>query len=378
MLRNGKYIVFTPFFPSKKSHNGSYIFDQINEIRNQTNFDIRVIKIVSIFSFESDYEYNGFKVNIFKVIDFPSFIFPGSFNYLNKIRILKFIELMNVKDIAILHGHTSYPSAFLLNCISDQFICKTIIQHHGLDVLQLLFGRNSFIRRVQTKYIISRSIKQLNKIDLNIGVSQAVLDSLNVFPNYNPKSELVLYNGVDLSLFFDRNMIKGDFFKIGCIANFLKTKDHMTLIRACELLIISGINIKLELIGSGPTLSSCKSYVKRNNLDSKIFFLKEKPHHEMNDFYNSLNLFVLPSFYEALGCVYMESWATNTPFIGVEGQGISEIVVDPKCMLIKKRDHNDLQNKILFFVNNSIQFKFDNSFSLKQTIGAFLNFDIFK
>ena len=48
----------------------------------------------------------------------------------------------------------------------------------------------------------------------------------------------------------------------------------------------------------------------------------------MNNFYNSIDLFVLPSYYEALGCVYLESWATHTPFVGVEGQGISELIID--------------------------------------------------
>ena len=50
MLNQGTYLVVTPFFPTMGSHNGSFIYDQINEIRNQANFDIRVIKVVSLFS----------------------------------------------------------------------------------------------------------------------------------------------------------------------------------------------------------------------------------------------------------------------------------------------------------------------------------------
>ena len=66
---------------------GSYIFDQINEIRNQSDFTIEVIKVVSFFSGENDYEYKGFKVKIFKVLDLPFFIFPGLFNSINKKRL---------------------------------------------------------------------------------------------------------------------------------------------------------------------------------------------------------------------------------------------------------------------------------------------------
>ena len=62
-------MVVTPFFPSKESFVGSYIFDQVNEIKNQTNFNIQIIKVVSIFSSEKDYEFKGFNVHIFKIID---------------------------------------------------------------------------------------------------------------------------------------------------------------------------------------------------------------------------------------------------------------------------------------------------------------------
>ena len=50
----------TPFFPSNKCYVGSYIFDQLNEIRKQSNLEIELVKIVSIFSNEKDY--------IFKVV----------------------------------------------------------------------------------------------------------------------------------------------------------------------------------------------------------------------------------------------------------------------------------------------------------------------
>ena len=60
MNKNGTYLVITPFFPSNKSFVGSYVYDQITEIKNQSNFSIEIVKVVSYFSFESDYEFNGF------------------------------------------------------------------------------------------------------------------------------------------------------------------------------------------------------------------------------------------------------------------------------------------------------------------------------
>ena len=35
------YLVLTPFFPSDESHVGSYVFDQINEISKQSDFNLK-------------------------------------------------------------------------------------------------------------------------------------------------------------------------------------------------------------------------------------------------------------------------------------------------------------------------------------------------
>ena len=377
MLREGTYLVVTPFFPSKESHHGTYIYDQINEIRNQTNFDIKVIKTVSLSSLELDYEYDGFQVFVLRNINIPFFIFPGLFNFINKSRILGLLDNQNISDVAIVHGHVTYPSAFLSNCIADKFKCKSIIQHHGLDVLQLMHGRVSSFRKLQRRYIIRKGLNELNKIDLNIGVSNRVLAELNNFTRYEPKAQEVLYNGVDTFKFFPKKNQDIQYYTIGCIANFYRSKDHITLIKAVHRLIQSGKKIKLKLIGSGTTLNFCKEYVDKHKISNDIYFLGYKNHIEMNSFYNSIDLFVLPSYYEALGCVYLEAWATQTPFIGVRSQGISELAPMPDYMLINKKDVISLQEKIVYFMDSDIVLEFDQSLSIRNTIQEFLEFNIF-
>ena len=366
--------MITPFFPSNNSFVGSYIFDQVNEIRKQTEFDVRIVKTVSLFSSERDYEFNGFKVSIFKTIDFPFFIFPGLFNKINRKRFLNFLIKKGIENVKYSHSHVTYPASYLV----DDLICKRIVQHHGLDVLQLQNGRSNFIKKNQRKYLIKNSIKQLNKVDLSIGVSRLVLDKLKEFNDYNPKSEYVLYNGVDTSKFYPIEKKKGDVFTIGCIANFWKLKDQITLIKAVGKLHLSAEKIKLRLIGSGPTFNMCLDYVSKNNLNEIIFFEKEIEHEKLNLFYNEIDLFVLPSYFEALGCVYMESWATNTPFIAVKGQGISEIIPDVNKMLFEAENSSQLVEKILFFMNNSFTLKLVNEFDIRNTISNLLLNKIFR
>ena len=375
MNKNDTYLVITPFFPSNESFVGSYVYDQINEIRNQSDFTIEVVKVVSAFSTEKDYEYKGFKVHIFKLLDIPYFILPGLFNSCNKRRFYKLMQKKNITNVSFSHSHVSYPAAYLV----EDLVCKKIVQHHGLDVLQLLNGRSNLIKKLQRNYLIKKTIRQLNKSDLNIGVSELVLNQLREYPTYSPKYELVLYNGVDTSKFYPIEIEKNEIFTIGCVSNFWEIKDQITLIKAVETISLKGEKILLRLIGSGNKLDECCNYVKEHNLDSIISFENEKEHSALNIFYNEIDLFVLPSYYEALGCVYLESWATNTPFIGVEGQGISELLPNNKkdIFLVKLKDPICLQKCISHVMRFNDTIIFDNNYNIQNLIHDFLDHLIF-
>jgi len=367
--------VVTPLFPSNESFVGSYVYDQIYEIKKQSSFSIKIVKVVSYFSSESDYEFNGFKVNIFKTFDFPYFIFPGLFNSYNKRRFSRFLKKKNITNVSFSHSHVSYPAAYLV----EDLICKKIVQHHGLDVLQLLNGRSNIIKKFQKNYLIKRTIRQLNKLDLNIGVSELVLNQLREYPTYSPKGELVLYNGVNTSKFYPIEIEKNEIYTVGCIANFWEIKDQINLIKAIEAISLEGEKILLRLIGSGNKLDECCDYVKEHNLESIISFESNKEHSELNIFYNEIDLFVLPSYYEALGCVYLESWATETPFIGIEGQGISEIIPEGerKNILAEEQSMESLKEKICIAYNNRMSYPFDMTYDIKNTISIFINSSFF-
>tara|TARA_B100001778_G_C18539003_1_gene607351 strand:+ start:60 stop:1211 length:1152 start_codon:yes stop_codon:yes gene_type:complete len=382
MKENKLYIVLTPFFPSNNSHVGSYIFDQVQALNKYSDFEIKVIKTVSIFSFEKDYIYNNIQVHIFKVLDFPFFILPGFFNKINGLRFNKFI-CNNKLNMNFIHGHVCYPSSYLINKIKlKNNTVKTIIQHHGIDVLQTLNCRYKFLRDLQSSKLINRSIKELNLIDLNISVSKRVQKALNNYENYQANNEYVLYNGVDTAKFFNMpKPIKSNKYIIGCIANFIKIKDHINLIKAIESLVNDGFNnLELRLIGTGETFNLCFEYVKRNSLENHVFFEKEQPHDQINKFYNNINLFVLPSYYEASACVLMEAWATNTPIISIHNQGVSELIPEneKEYLLADAKSFISLKEKILGEYKKKREFKFNQKYDIKNTISDFLKLPFFK
>ena len=156
MSKSNTYLVVTPFFPSNESFVGSYIFDQLNEIRKQSNLDIELVKIASLFSDEKDYFFKDFSVKVFKTIDFPYFIFPGVFNFINKRRFRSFLKkslcnLLNLlcviysakEDISLL----SYTYASILCLISVPVFLK-------FSMFQFRSTFFSFLRIVSVSTIV--------------------------------------------------------------------------------------------------------------------------------------------------------------------------------------------------------------------------------
>ena len=383
MENKKKYIIISPFFPNDTNHAGSYVYDQVKTLIDITNYDIKVIKVVSIFSNEKDYLFRGIQVRIFRVFDLPFFIFPGIFNFLNSFRIKQFFSKHNYLDnLDVIHAHVCYPSAYLANAVSSIAKVKTIAQHHGIDALQLLNGRLSFLTKLQNKTLKKRSLGQLNEIGLSLSVSNRVKLSLHSYSDYKPKNELILYNGVDRNKFYNTNSVKNhDKYLVGSIANFWPIKDHISLIKAIELLVLDGLtDIQLKLIGTGEKLQFCKNYVKNQNLSAFVFFEKERPHTLINSFYNEIDLFVLSSYYEASACVLMEAWATETPILSIENQGISELIPEYEIdnLLANKKSPTSLKEKILGEYNRKRNYPFDEKYDIKNTIKEFMNYPFFK
>ena len=129
------YLVITPFFPSEDSFRGSYIYDQVNEIRKQINAKITIIKLYSFLDKNTNsYNYDGINCIPFEVYDIPSFIFPGLFHKINLNR-LKILLNKHQLSIDVIHAHVNYPAAHLAIGLKKLLPkAKYLVQHHGFDV----------------------------------------------------------------------------------------------------------------------------------------------------------------------------------------------------------------------------------------------------
>lgn len=369
---NRYYICVTPFFPSPTRWQGAYVLDQVKAIQRLSAYKVVVVKTLTLGEEQPDYEIDDITVHTIKPLLMPSYILNGLTEGIVGVLFVRKLQQwgINLKDVAVVHCHTANHSAFGFGVKRVNKDAKVVVQFHDLDPYCLRNGRWAD-KRWNVRYRARKSLSAFNRADMLVSISKPVEDNLLAFPkarkaeiyksyldrlecvkdfpHVKPNATYILNNGVDTALFFKQGKQNDDVFRIGCIANFQELKDHITLIKAFEILIAKGYDdMRLSFLGSGETKSMCEQYIAKHGLKQYVEWVQEMTHDHLPDYYNSLNIFVLPSIYEGFGCVYTEAYACGVPFIGVKEQGAAECIVPEEIdeWLIKPRDFVGLAEKI--------------------------------
>lgn len=345
------YLVITPFFPESNSFRGPFVLDQVKAIKRNSDYKVVVMKPQTVGHKLEDYEYDGIKVYRFNDYTLPSNVWPCQLiDCMSENSMFKKLDSLQIdlNDIKICHTHTTHLGHYALAIKKKNPYCKAVLQHHGFDVMKFQNGRFANYDW-HKKHCVKYGVGICNTMDLNIGVSHQTLGYLHSYDGINIRKEYVLNNGVDSSIFFPVNRKKNNNFTIGCIANFWPLKCHMTLIKAVEKLKKNGYeNLLLKLIGTGVTRPECEEYVKKKHLENTVLFLDEVMHHELPDFYRSLDLFVLPSYFDAFPCVFYEAYSCGVPFIGGKESGIAEVIPEgEKDFWLAEKENVDQLAKII-------------------------------
>ncbi|WP_031532379.1 MULTISPECIES: glycosyltransferase family 4 protein [unclassified Bacteroides] len=372
MSVNNIYICVTPFFPSPTHWQGAYVLDQVKAIKRNSDFEVVVFKTNSLNSKEEDYDIDGVHVYSIRPFLMPSYILNGLTEGLVGTLFVRKLRQIGIDpmDVAFVHCHTASHAAFGFGVRKVNPNAKVLVQFHDLDPYTLRNGKWAD-KRWNVRYRARKSLEAFERADLLISISTPVQDNLLAFPKARPeeiypsylarlehlkdfpslksRKTYILYNGVDTSLFNPEIKKQHDYFRIGCIGNFQELKDHITLIKAFDILIKKGYtNMRLSLLGTGETRPMCENYIREHGLEEYVEWPNEVPHDKLPDYYRSLDLFVLPSVYEGFGCVYTEAYACGVPFMGVYNQGAAEVIAPEERVkwLIQPHDYAGLADLI--------------------------------
>lgn len=195
-----------------------------------------------------------------------------------------------------------------------------VVSVHGLDAfstMQVKGRAGKWCRRItQRVYEASRRV---------ICISEHVREEVLAGMGRTCRTSVV-YNGVDPELFHPAAEEPSDSQTVLSVGNLIPVKGHELLVRAAAALAPEFPSLSWEIIGDGPERPRLEALTKQLKIADRIRFLGRQSRKQVAAAMQRCTLFVLPSRYEGLGCVYLEAMATGKPAIGCRGQGIAEII----------------------------------------------------
>lgn len=374
-------IVPTMFPKYKGDYYGSFVFDEA-QMLVKNRFEVHVVT-----QHNPKIPYNevmdGIHVHRFKWLE------PKEFKALVHFKGLKdnfrlvtylislFFNLIIVTrkyNIDIIHAHSTIPTG-LIGVIVAKIMKKPVfITAHGMDINN--FENSSFF-----KQLIKFSLNNCNKA---IAVSSDLAEKMR-YLGVDQDKIIILRNAVDTDKFKPTHIktvrknydIKNNILIL--FVGYLDTfKGIFELIDAFYEVNTKNKNSMLMIIGEGPKEDELKKRVSNLGLVKSVIFTGKVPPMNIHEYYQSADIFVLPSHTEGIPLSILEAMSCGLPIISSCVGGIPEVVEDGKNgFLVSPKDKMQLTVKLETliddpnlrkkFVNRSIK-SINDKFNVKTKI----------
>ena len=148
---------------------------------------------------------------------------------------------------------------------------------------------------------------------------------------FTKRDDDIIKNAIDLEKFKYNEKIRKEIRKkfnisenkivIGHVGRFVETKNHNFIIDVFNKVNEEKEKYLLLLIGQGPMINKIKEKVNLLGLQKSVLFLGQRG--DINELYQAMDIFLLPSLYEGFGMVTVEAQSSNLPCIVSNGVPMS-------------------------------------------------------
>lgn len=191
-----------------------------------------------------------------------------------------------------------------------------VFNTHGTDIIDLQHHKtlDFFAKRV------------LKKADLIIVPTEYFKNKvIERYPFLNKESLFVSPSGgIDPDRFFRKeSQPESNIFHLGFISRFIEEKGWKTFLSALSELKRKKIDFTASIAGKGPDKAKILQTIEEYDLGPVVNFLGLIPQDELLHLYNSLDLYVFPTYREAesLGLTGLEAMACGVPVIACKIAG---------------------------------------------------------
>jgi glycosyltransferase involved in cell wall biosynthesis len=250
------------------------------------------------------------------------------------------------------HAHYVFPSGLIGLFFKLLWRSKLVVTAHGGDIDKMA-KKSPLIQKV-TRLILQRA-------DFVIAVGQRLYQEIQDHYRVEPKKLLLLSMGVNRTIF--RKIAENETMKskintnspvILFVGNITRDKGLIHLIKAFSLVKKQLAHAELHIIGSTknkPFVEELTSFIKKDSIEG-ITFHEPKPQHEIAEWMNAADVFVLPSFIEGFGLVALEAMACGTPVVASNVGGLAYLLNNGSGILVPPSDSKALSEGISQVLTN--------------------------
>jgi glycosyltransferase involved in cell wall biosynthesis len=140
---------------------------------------------------------------------------------------------------------------------------------------------------------------------------------------------VIIPNGVDLEQFQPRGPIPdAGPLRVVCVARLIERKGQHHLIEAIARLQAEGLDVRLELVGTGDAEGDLRRQAQHAGVAERVVFSGYVPRERIAERYAAAHVFALPSFNEGLALAGLEALATGMPLALSRTGGTSDLVAE--------------------------------------------------
>jgi len=297
--------------------------------QREKGFDVEVVFLKDKPTLLQDFLKVGVKVD-------------SSFAGLGFLRQVLKLKQRKRQENLVVHAHL--PRAELLCALSLRQESFIVTRHNS----EAFFPRGS----AKLSQLLSRFV--LQRAFASISISKAVADYLKKSGEMsNLEANHIIYYGLKNTCVSPKSKMesRSQPVHLGTVSRLVPQKNLPLLLETLkELNSINSIGFELSVVGTGPLQKELQLISVKLGVEKAVSWKGQSE--EMVAFYQSLDIFVLPSDYEGFGLVLLEAMSQGIPIVARNISAIPEVMGELHPGLVNSSRPIDLARKIREFLEN--------------------------